>query len=156
MVRSWSSCFSEISAYNNRAENYLSSWRNVLVEKCFYFTSVQFLPPRIHSSTLPCRNENGWRIQPMISYFPVPPFLNQQIFDTFRDVICERGPLLIRTISCRFCHFYGTFLSVDLCFFLLKMSYHAFIPRDKLKWSFAYHLKYHWINDIQQSSVRTE
>lgn len=147
---------SEISVYSNRAENYLSSWGNVLnVERCFYSTPVQFLPPRIHSSTLPCRNENV-SSQPTTSSFPVPPFLNQQIFDTFRDVIFERGPLLIRTISCRFCQFYGTFLSWSMLVTLLPPRLKCPIMLfHEISWNeiLSFVLKFHWINDIQESKV---
>lgn len=83
-------------------------------------------------------------------------FLNQQIFDTFRDVIFERGPLLIRTISCRFCQFYGTFLSWSMLVTLLPPRLKCPIMLfHEISWNeiLSFMLKCHWINDIQESKV---
>lgn len=135
---------SEISVYSNRAENYLSSWGNVLnVERCFYSTPVQFLPPRIHSSTLPCRNENV-SSQPTTSSFPVPPVPESANLRYFPRRYLWTWTL---THTNNFLSFLSVLWNVSFLIYAsytssssVKMSYHAF-PRDKLKWNFVIYVE---------------
>lgn len=148
---------SEISVYSNRAENYLSSWGNVLnVERCFYSTPVQFLSPRIHSSTLPCRNENV-SSQPTTSSFPVPPFPESANLRYFPRRYLWTWTL---THTNNFLSFLSVLWNVSFCWSMLVT---LLPPRlkcpimlfHKISWNeiLSFMLKCHWINDIQESKV---